>query len=172
MKLLLLSATSTTFLKAQFSTLLIKIFECKAIDTSEFLPIIDAKHICCSVACYKIRVKSYLAVINSVCCYCGLFVWPLSLAIVLKSDPIFIAALNNHIMNLVYLDYYDQKVDKYCFCFLCYHLMKQKKVSKFSSSNKVNVVICQDYPLVFETFILVKEILIAWCHLVIPILKL
>lgn len=139
---------------------------------SEFPLIIDAGHICYSIVHYKIQVESYLAIMNNVCCYYGLFVQSLPLAVILRSDPVIVAALNNHVINLACLDYYDQKIDKYRFSFPCFHLMKQKKVRKFSSLNKINVVICQDYPPVLKTFTLVEEMLITWCHLVMLIFKL
>lgn len=82
LKLFLLSAILTALLKAQLPILLIKTFQHKAINTSKFLLTIYAEYIGFFVACYKTYVQSYLAVMNSVCCYCELFVGPLSLAIV------------------------------------------------------------------------------------------
>ena len=138
----------------------------------DFLPTIDAGHICRSVAYYKTHVESYLAVINSVCCCYGLFVWPLSLAVILKSDLVVMVALKNQVINLTCLDHYGQEIDEYCFCFPCHYSMKQKKVPKFSSLNKVNVIICQNYPSILETLTLVEEMLIAQYYPVMSILKL
>lgn len=172
LKLHPLFAAPTAFSKVQLSTLLIKTFERRAIDISEFLPTINARHIRCSVTSYKTQVKSCLAIINGVCYYCRFFVWPLSLAIILKSNSIVVAALNNHIINLPCLNHCGQKIDEYYFCLLCYHLIKQKKVLKFFFLNKVNIVMCQDYLPVLEILTLVEEMLIAWCYLVMSILKL
>lgn len=107
LNLLSFSATLTASLKVQFQTLFKKIFECRAINISEFFPTIDARHICCSVAYYEIQVKSCLAIMNGVCCYFELFVWPLSLVVVLKSDLVVVAILNNHVINLACLNHYD-----------------------------------------------------------------
>ena len=127
----------------------------------DFPSIIDAGHICCSVACYETHVESCLAIMNSVCCCYRLFVRPSSLAVVLKSDPVVVSALKNQVINLTCLDYCGQEIDEYCFCFLCYYSIKQKKVLKFSFLNKVNIVMCQDYPPVLEILTLVEEMLIA-----------
>lgn len=51
-------------------------------------------------------------------------------------------------------------------------MMKQKKVPKFSSINKINLVICQDNPPILKTLTLIEKILIAWYYLVMSILKL
>ena len=169
MKLPPLSASPNASSKAQLSTLPVGDFECKAIDTKDFSSTIDARH---SVARYETQIKSCLAVMNGVCCCCEFFVWPLSSAVVLKSDPVVVAALKNQVINLTYLDHCGQKIDEYYFCLLCHYSMKQKKVSKFSSLNKVNVVMCQNYPPVLETLTLVEEMLIARCHPVMSILKL
>ena len=158
--------------KAQLPTLLVRNFERRVINTRDFLLTINAGHICCSIACYETHVESCLTVINGVCCCCGLFVWPLSLAIVLKSDPIIVVALKNQVINLTCLDHCGQEIDEYRFCLPCHYSMKQKKVPKFSSLNKVNVVMCQNYPPVLETLTLVEEMLIARCHPVMSILKL
>ena len=93
LKLPLLSALPITSSKAQLPTLFIRDFERKAIDMRDFPPTIDAGHIRCSIARYETHVKSFLAVMNGVCCYSGLFVWPSSLTVVLKSDPVVVAAL-------------------------------------------------------------------------------
>ena len=172
LKLSPLSASPTASSKAQLLILLMEDFERRAIDTRDFPPTIDIGHICHSITRYKTYVKSYFAIINNVCYYCGLFVWLLLLAVVLKSDLVIIAALKNQVINLTCLNHCDQEIDEYCFCFPCYQLIKQKKIPKFSSLNKVNVIICQDYPLVLETLTLIEEILIAQCHLVMSILKL
>ena len=82
------------------------------------------------------------------------------------------AALKNQVINSTCLDYCDQEIDEYCFCFPCHYSMKQKKIPKFSSLNKVNIIMCQNYPSVLETLTLVEEMLITQCHLVISIFKL
>ena len=104
-------------------------------------------------------------------CY-GLFVWLLSLAIVLKSILVVMAALKNQVINLTCLDHFGQEIDEYCFCFSCHYSMKQKKVPKFFSLNKINIVMCQNYLPILETLTLVEEMLIARCHPVMLILKL
>ena len=171
MKLPPLSIAQIASSKAQLLTLLVKDFEHRTIDTRDFLPIIDVGHICHFVAHYKTNVKSCLAVMNGVCCCCGFFVWPSLSAVILKFDPVVVAALKNQVINLTCLNHCGQEIDEYCFCLPCHYLMKQKKVSKFSSLNKINIVICQNYPPILETLIPVEEILIAQCHLVMSILK-
>ena len=93
LKLPPLSALPIASSKAQLPTLFIGDFERRAIDTRDFPPTIDAGHIRCSVACYKTHIESFLAVMNGVCCCYGLFVRPSSSAVVLKSDPVVVAAL-------------------------------------------------------------------------------
>lgn len=61
----------------------------------DFPPIIDAGHICHFVTCYETYNESCFAIINDVCYYFKLFVWPLSLAVILKSDPVVVIALKN-----------------------------------------------------------------------------
>ena len=157
----LLSASLIAPSKAQLPTLLVVDFERRAIDTRDFPPIIDAGHIHRSVAHYETHVESCLAVMNSICCCCGLFVWSSSSAVVLKSDLVVVAALKNQVINLTCLDYCGQEIDEYCFCLPCHYSMKQKKVPKFSSLNKINVVMGQNYPPVLETCTLIEEMLIA-----------
>lgn len=76
LNLFLLSAKSIVFskLKQQLLTLLIKVFEYRVDDIKEFLPIIDTKHIHCSVALYKRYVESYETTMNRIWYYCRLFV--------------------------------------------------------------------------------------------------
>lgn len=118
-KLLSLSATPIASSKTKLSTLLIKTFEPRNINISEFCLTIDAGHIFYFVTCFKIHVKSCLLIMNGVCCYCGLFVWPSSLAVILRSNFIVVTALNNHVINLACLNYCGQKIDKYHFCLPC-----------------------------------------------------
>ena len=172
MKIPPLSFSPIASSKAQLPTLLVGDFERRAIDTRDFPPTIDAGHICRSVACYETHVESCLTIINGICYCCALFVWPSSLAVILKSDPVVVATLKNQVINLTCLDYCGQEIDEYHFCLLCYYSMKQKKVPKFSSLNKINVIMCQNYPPVLEILTLVEKILIAQCHLVMSILKL
>lgn len=96
----------------------------------EFSLTIDIRHIYCFIIYYKSYIKSYLTIINSICYYYGYFIWFLLLTIILKSNFIIIIALNNHIINLTYFNYCSQKIDKYCFCLLCYYPIKQKKSPK------------------------------------------
>lgn len=107
LKLLLLSTLATAFSKLQFPTLLIKAFEYKVIDIREFPPTIDTWYICCSIAYYKIHAESCFAIINTFYCYCKLFVQLSLLAIVLRSNTIIMTVLNNHIINLISLNYCD-----------------------------------------------------------------
>ncbi len=79
--------------------------------------------------------------------------------------------LDKDAINMAFLDYCSRKIDKYRFCYSCFNILKQKKVPKFSSVNKVNIVMCQDYPPALEALTLVEEMLIARCHLVMSILK-
>ena len=80
--------------------------------------------------------------------------------------------LDKDAMNMAFLDYCGQKIDKYWFCYLCFNMLKQKNIPKFSSINKINIVMCQDYPPALEILILVEEILITQCHLIMSIVKL
>lgn len=171
-KLFLLFAALITSSKAEFLTLLIKIFKYRATNMREFSLTINIRHIYYFIIYYKSYIKSYLTIINSICYYYGYFIWFLLLTIILKSNFIIIIALNNHIINLTYFNYCGQKIDKYCFCLSCYYPIKQKKAPKFFFLNKGNILTCQDYFLILEIFTLVKEIFIAQCYLVILILKL
>lgn len=136
------------------------------------LSIIDARYIYHFVAYNKIHIEFCLIVMNSVCCCYRLFIQPLLLAIILRSNLDIVATLNNYVINLAFFDYYYQEIDEYCFCLLCYHLMKQKKILKFSFLNKVNVIICQNYLHIQETPTLVEKMLIAWYYSVMLIFKL
>ncbi len=170
--LLQLSATSTTLLKSQLPNLLIKAFERRVIDINEFSPTIDVGHICRSVAHYKRYIESCVAVMSGVCCYYGLFVSLLSSVVVLRFDYVIVTALHKDAIYMAFLNYCGREIDEYRFCYLCFHILKQKKVLKFSSINNINVVMCQDYPPALEVLTLVEEILIARCYPVISILKL
>ncbi len=121
---------------------------------------------------YKRYIKSCIAVMSGVCCCCRLFVSLSSLVIVLRSEPIIVTALDNDTIIMAFFDYYSQEIDEYQFYYLCFNILKQKKVPKFSFVNKVNIVICQNYPPALEAFTLVKKMLITWYYLVISILKL
>ncbi len=167
-----LSAAPTTPLKSQLPTLLIKAFERRVMDTHEFLPIIDVGHIHRFVAYYERQVESCVAVMSEVCCCYRLFVSSLSSVVVLRFDPIVVAALDKNAINMAFLDHCGREIDEYRFCYSCFNILKQKKVPKFSSVNKVNVVMCQDYPPTLKALTLIEEMLIAQCHLVISILKL
>lgn len=140
LKLFLLFIALTIFLKTQFLTLLIKTFKCKAIDINKFSSTINIGYIYYFIACYKAYIKSCFFVINSIYYYYKLCIWPLSLTVVLRSDLFIVVVLNNHIINLTCFDYSGQKIDEYCFCLLCYHLIKQKKILRFFFLNKVNFI--------------------------------
>lgn len=172
LKLPPLSTTLTAFSKVWLPTLLIRDFEYRAINIRDFPSTIDAGYIRYSITYYETHVESCFAIINSVCYYCGLFIQPLSWAVVLKSDLVVVTALKNQVFHLNCFSHCGEEIDKYCFCFPCYCLIKQKKDPKFSFLNKVNVIIYQDYPPILETLTLIEEILIAWYHLVMSILKL
>lgn len=124
LKLLLLSAALTAFSKAQSPTLLIKAFKQRTIDLSEFVPTINAGYNCCSVRHYKTQGEFYFAIMNGVCCCCKLFDWLSLLAIILRSNPVVIAVLKNHVINLACVNYCGQNIDQYYFCLLYYHLIK------------------------------------------------
>lgn len=59
----------------------------------KFLFIINIKHISYSIAYYKIYVKSYFIIINSIYYYCKLFILLLLLVIILRSN--FIIMIKN-----------------------------------------------------------------------------
>ncbi len=167
-----LSTTPTAPFKSQFLTSLIKTFKYRVIDTNEFPPIIDTGHICRSVMRYERHVEFYIAVISRVCCCCELFVSLLSLIFVLRSDPMIVAALDKDAINMAFLNHCGWEIDEYRFCYSCFNILKQKKVPKFSSINKVKIILCQDNPPALEALTLVKQMLIAGCHPVMLILKL
>ena len=76
-------------------------------------------------------------------CYCGrLFINSLSLVVVLKFDPIVVIVLDKNIINIAFFDYCDQKIDEYQFYYSYFNILKQKKIPKFFSINKINVIIC------------------------------
>ncbi len=137
-----LFAASTAPLKSELPTLLIKAFKCRVIDTNEFLPIIDAGHIRRSVARYERHVESCVTVMSRVCCCCRLFISSLSSVVVLLSNPVVVAALDKDAINMAFLDYCGREIDEYRFCYSYFYILKQKKVLKFSSVNKANIVIC------------------------------
>ncbi len=167
-----LSATLIALSKSELPTLFIKAFKRRVINTNEFPPIIDAGHIRCSVARYKRYVESCVAVMSGVCYCCGLFISSSSLVIILISDSVIVTALDKDAINMAFFDHCGREIDEYWFCYSYFNILKQKKVPKFSSVNKVNVVMCQDYQPALEALILVKEMLIARCHPVMSILKL
>ncbi len=167
-----LSTAPTAPLKSELPTLLIKAFERRVIDINDFPPIIDAGHIRRSVARYERHVESCVTVMSGVCYCCGLFISSLSSVVVLRSDPVVVAALDKDAINMAFLDHCGREIDEYRFCYSCFNILKQKKVPKFSSVNKVNVVMCQDYPPALEALTLVEEMLIARYHPVMSILKL
>lgn len=65
-------------------------FERRVINTNEFLFIIDAGHIYYSIMYYERYVKSCVIVMGRVCYYCRMFVYLLSLFIILRSGLIVI----------------------------------------------------------------------------------
>ena len=135
-----LFATLTGLLKSQLLTLLIKTFERRVIDTNEFIFIIDTGHIRYFVACYKRHIESCVTIINGVYYCCKLFVSLLLSIIVLRSDPMIVAVLDKNAINMAFFNYCSWKIDKYRFYYLCFNILKQKKVLKFSFVNKINIV--------------------------------
>lgn len=143
-----------------------KTLKYRVINTRKFHFTINAKYIYYSIVYYENYILSCLIIINDIFYYCKLIILVLSLIVVLRFNPIVIAAIKNCVINSVYFNHYGQDINKYFFYLL------QKKFPKFFYLNLVNVVICQDYPLVFESFILIKKLLIIQYHLIISILKL
>ena len=166
-----LSTASIAFPTSQLPTFFIKAFKHRVINTNEFPLIIDAGHICHSVAHYKRYIKSYITIISRVYYYYRLFVSLLSSVIILRSDLMVMVALDNDVINMVFLNHCGRDINEYWFCYLCFYMLKQKKVSKFFFVNKVNVILCQDYPPTLEALTLVREMLIAQYHPIMSILK-
>ncbi len=110
---------------------------------------------------YERHIKSCIIVMSRVCCYCRLFVSSLSLTIVLRSDPMVAAVLEKKVNDIAFLYHCGQEIDEYRFCYSYFNILKQNNFLKFSSINKINVVICQYYPPILETLTLVQEMLIA-----------
>ncbi len=137
-----LSAIPTDNLKSQSPNLLIKTFKFKVIDTNEFLSIRDVKHIHCFITCYQRHVKSCVTVMSRICYCCGLFIILLLFIIVLKSDPKVVTTLDKDKINMTFFDYYSREINEYWFCYSYFYILKKKKVLKFYSINKVNIVIC------------------------------
>lgn len=101
----LLSIESTVFSKLQLPTLLITAFKYRDINTNKFPLIIGAQHIRHSNAYYKRYVKSCVAVMSKVCCYCRLFICLLSLTVILRYNPLIAVALGKDAINMAFLDH-------------------------------------------------------------------
>jgi hypothetical protein len=71
-----------------------------------------------------------------------------------------------------YLDHCGKQGHEWDLCFPCLKSLSQNAVPRFSAMNRVNVMLCQNYPLVLEDLTPVEECLIARCHPVGVILKL
>lgn len=93
--------------------------------------------------------------------YCGLIVGSLLLDIILRFNPMVLVTLDKNVFNIDFFDYCDRKIGKYWFYYSYFNILKQKKISKFSFINKVNVVIYQDYLPPLEILTLIKKMLIA-----------
>lgn len=156
----LLSAKSTISLKLYLLTVLLKAFKCR-VNKTKILPLIkDIRHIHHLIAYYERHVKSYTTIINGIYCYFELFICPLSLIIILRLDLILLIALNKDAINITFFNYCSREIDKYQFSYLCFNLVKQKKVLKISFVNKVNIIMYKNYLPVLKIFTLVKKLLI------------
>lgn len=100
------------------------------------------KHICYFVVFYEKYLESYIAIMNKVCYCYGFFVCLLLLAIIWRSDLVIIITLDKYAINIAFLNHCSHKIDKYHFYYPYLSLIKQKKIFKFSSINKVNITIC------------------------------
>ena len=74
-------------------------------DTNKFPLIIDAGYIRHFVTHYKRYFESDVAIISRICCGCRLFISLLLLVVVLRSDPVIVAALDKHAMNMAFLNH-------------------------------------------------------------------
>lgn len=80
--------------------------------------IINAEYICHSITYYKIYIKSYLIIINSINSYYKLFICPLLLTIILICNLIVITTLNNKAINLTYFNHNKKKYTAFIFYIL------------------------------------------------------
>lgn len=125
------------FFKIIISNIIYQSIQILLININEFLSIIDVRYIYYSIIYHKRYIKSFIVIINEVYYYYELFVYLLLLIIILRSDFLVIKVLDKDATNMVFLNYYGRKIDKYEFYYLYFNLVKQKKPSRFFFVNKV-----------------------------------
>lgn len=59
------------------------------------------------------HMESCVFVINRICYCCELFIYLLSLVVILKLNAIFLTAPDKDIINIIFLNHYNSEIDKY-----------------------------------------------------------
>ena len=138
-------------------------FELRETASEAFPPNITSSHIRASVRKYEDEMLA--ASERCVCCCCGRFVGAGDIYEIHEGARFNLPPEH----TLDHCGLHDKSWD---FCTTCHSAVCRGSIPKFSASNFVNVVTCQDYPSALDDLTTVEECLIAKCHPVGAILKL
>ncbi len=121
---------------------------------------------------FQSHINNVIADTNDVCTCCGLFIPFGTGTLLTKIHPEFVSAIEVAVIVDDDLDYCGRTDNSSHFCNTCYSIIIEKQISKFGSTNYINVLLCQKYPEVLNDLPLIKEAFIACAHSVISVIKL
>lgn len=106
------------------------------------------------------------------CTSCGLFISIVEVTWLQRKDLIFQNGIQSNIFLKEGYDIYGQNGDYFYFCQSCIKEVQKSKIPQFRHINNINTYICHSYSQVFQDLILVEELVIAYAHLIIFMIKL
>lgn len=100
---------------------------------------------------------------------CGLFIFYKTSQFVYQVDLIFMLSINSHAFTTLSFDEYRYVCGNFLFYKSCFRHIKELKLSKFGTTNIINVCVYQDYQNVLQKFKLVKKTVISCIRPIISI---
>lgn len=137
-----------------------------------FPPPLDNETTRAAIHRYQVHTDDATMHLNHVCGSCSRFTHPSELKIIPKDNPMVATASATGYLSLDQFDSCECLSQSYTFCKECWKRITEGKLPKYSISNGMSQLCCQNYPLALENLSIAEEAVIARAHPVVTILKL
>ena len=137
-----------------------------------FPPLLDNETTRAAIYRYQVQTNDATMHLNHVCGSCSRFTHPSELKIIPKDNPVVATASATGCLSLDQFDSCGCLSQSYTFCKECWKRITEGKPPKYSISNGMPQLCCQNYPSALENLSIAEEAVIARAHPVVTILKL
>ena len=137
-----------------------------------FPPPLDNETTRAAIHRYQVQTDDATMHLNHVCGRCSCFTHPSELKIIPKDKPVVATASATGFLSLDKFDSYGCSSQSYIFFKECWKCITEEKPPKYSISNGMPQLCCQNYPSALENLSIAEEAVIARAHPVVTILKL